>query len=144
MRSLPLRYDAKDYAIEESRDLTKLTMDELQGILSSYEMRANIENEQPTTREATFKASKKTRNKGHKEEEISDDECDEKEEAKFVRKIKRGTGKYKGKLPFKCFNCGRTKHYARKCPFEENKILYKKNKEVNSSSDENDGEERED
>jgi hypothetical protein len=28
-------------------------------------------------------------------------------EAQFVRKIKGGTQKYKGKLPFKCFNCGR-------------------------------------
>jgi hypothetical protein len=30
----------------------------------------------------------------------SDSESDE-EEANFVRKLKRGTGKYKGKLPFK-------------------------------------------
>jgi hypothetical protein len=29
------------------------------------------------------------------------------QEAQFVRKLKRGSGKYKGKLPFKCFNCGR-------------------------------------
>ena len=59
------------------------------------------------TREETFKSSKKIRNKGHKEEESSDDEWEEKEEANFVRKIKRGIGRYKGKLPFKCFNCGR-------------------------------------
>ena len=39
LRSLPLRYDAKVSAIEESRDLTKMTMDELHAILTSYEMR---------------------------------------------------------------------------------------------------------
>jgi hypothetical protein len=65
LRSLSLRYDAKVFAIE-SRDLTKLTMDELHGILIAYEMRTKIEDEQPTRREATFKASNKTRNKGQK------------------------------------------------------------------------------
>ena len=66
LRSLPLRYDAKVSAIEESRDMTKLTMSELHGILTAYEMRTYIENKQKKTREATFKASNKTRNKGHK------------------------------------------------------------------------------
>jgi hypothetical protein len=41
--SLPLRFDAKVYAIEESRDLTKRTMDELHGTLTSYEMRTTME-----------------------------------------------------------------------------------------------------
>ena len=41
-------------------------------------MRTNTKNEQPTIREATFKASNKTKNKGHKEEETSDDEWEEK------------------------------------------------------------------
>ena len=45
-RSLPLRYDAKISAIEESQDLTKMTMDELYGILTTYKMRKNVENEQ--------------------------------------------------------------------------------------------------
>ena len=120
LRSLPLRYDAKVSSIEESWDMSKMTMDVLHGILTTYKMRTEIENEQerPKTREVTFKASKKTRNKGHKEEQTSDDEWDEQEEANFVRKLKKGTGRYKGKFPFKCFNCGEIRHYARKCPFE--------------------------
>lgn len=43
-----------------------------------------------------------------------------------MRKIKRGTRKYKGKIPFKCFECGRIGHYASKCPYEK----------VNNSDDE--------
>jgi hypothetical protein len=62
LRSLPLIFDAKVSSIEEMKDLEKLMMDELHGILTAYEMRTEKEN--PTWKEATFKASKKT--KGHK------------------------------------------------------------------------------
>jgi hypothetical protein len=34
-----------------------------------------------------------------------------------VRKFKKGYGKYKGKLPFKCFNCGKVGHFAAKSPY---------------------------
>jgi hypothetical protein len=36
-----------------------------------------------------------------------------------VRKLKRGFDKYKGKLPFKCFNFGRVGHFVSKCPYEK-------------------------
>jgi len=36
-----------------------------------------------------------------------------------VRKIKGGPGKYKGKLPFKCFNCDRKIHFVTMCPYVE-------------------------
>ena len=62
----------------------------------------------------------------------------------FIKKLERGTGKYKGKLPFKFFNCGRIGHFAPKCPYpkqedsdddekpcchkkdQKSKIMYKK------------------
>ena len=33
-----------------------------------------------------------------------------------MKRLKKGSGKYKGKLPFKCFNYGRIGHFANKCP----------------------------
>lgn len=44
----------------------------------------------------------------------------DKEEANFVRNLKRGQGKYKRKLPFKWFKCGKIGHFTSKCTYEEN------------------------
>lgn len=108
-----MRFDAKVSTIEEMNDLDRLTMDELYGILKTYEMRT--EKEKSLKREATFKASKKTKNKEPESSDSSNDEFDTKK-SHFVRKIKKGFGKYKGKLPFKCFNCCEIGHFAAKCP----------------------------
>jgi hypothetical protein len=58
-----------------------------------------IVKDKPTSREASFKEDKN--------EDFETDEI----EAKFVRRLKKGSGKYQGKLPFKCVNC-------RKLPFK--------------------------
>jgi hypothetical protein len=36
-----------------------------------------------------------------------------------VKKIKRGSGKHKGKIPFTCFNCGRVGYFVYKCSYEK-------------------------
>jgi hypothetical protein len=59
LRSLPMRFDPKISSLEEREDLATLSMDELHGILTAYEMRTEQDN--PSKKEATFKASKKTR-----------------------------------------------------------------------------------
>lgn len=61
-------------------------------------------------REVAFKASAKGKEKEKHNESrhISEEE----DEVNFVKKIQWGSGRFKGKLPFKCFYCGRLGHYV--------------------------------
>ena len=59
-----MRFDSKVSALEERQDLDKLSMDELHGILTTYEMR--IEQENPSKKEVAFKVSKKTKKNNQK------------------------------------------------------------------------------
>ena len=88
LRSLPMRFDSKIYAIEERSDLDIMTVDELHGTLTAYEMRT--EQEDPSGKEATFKASnqKRTSKLRQKLEYSNNDESDSEEEANFARKLK--------------------------------------------------------
>jgi len=61
LRSHPSRFNPKIYVIEEMKDLDKLTVDELHGTLTAYEIRIEYDNPPITSRKETnFKASKKT------------------------------------------------------------------------------------
>jgi hypothetical protein len=105
LRSLPDRFNPKVSAIEELNDINTLSFDQLLGTLTAYEMR--IVTDKTTSIEASFKADK-------------NEDCEPNEiEAKFVRRLKKGSGKYQGKLPFKCFNYGNIGHFANKCPHKK-------------------------
>ena len=36
-----------------------------------------------------------------------------------MRRLKKGSGKYQDKFPFKCFNCGKIGHFSSKCPHKK-------------------------
>jgi hypothetical protein len=110
LRSLRDRFNPKVSAIEELNNLKTLEFDQLLGTLTAYEM--TIVKDKSTSREESFKA--------YKNEDSEPDEIEE----KFVKRLKKGSDKYKGKLPFKCFDCGRIGHFANKCPHKRKDQTY--------------------
>ena len=62
--SLPMRFDPKISTLEERADLDSISMDELHGIFTAYEMRTEHEN--PNIKEGYFKGSKSSNKKGKK------------------------------------------------------------------------------
>jgi hypothetical protein len=121
LRSLPMRFNPKISTLEERSDLDSISMDELHGIFTSYEMRTEQEN--PDVKEASFKASKISKQKKKEQEEYSsnnDVSEDDEEVANFVKRLNKGTnGRYRGKLPLICFNCDGIGHFANKCPHKK-------------------------
>lgn len=114
LRSLAPKYDTKVFSLEESKDLKIFSMDELLGSLTAYEMRTT--GDASLRKEATFNTTRKGKEvAAHKG---SNEESDE-EVANYVKKLKRGSRKYKGKIPLKCFNCGNVGHFFAKCPYNE-------------------------
>jgi hypothetical protein len=56
-----------------------------------------------------------------KETSFRNSNISDEEEGNFIKKLKKGYGKYKWKLPLKCFNCGKIGHFASKFPYPEEK-----------------------
>jgi hypothetical protein len=61
LRSLPMKFDPKISTLEERAYLDSISMDEVHGIFTAYEMRTEQEN--PDIKEATFKESKRSKKK---------------------------------------------------------------------------------
>jgi hypothetical protein len=107
LRSLPMRFNPKISTLEEILGLNSISMDELHGIFTAYEMRTEQEN--PDVKESSFKSSKRSKKNKHQQEEYSNNNNiseDDEEVVNFVKRMNKGTnGTYRGKLPLICFNC---------------------------------------
>jgi hypothetical protein len=123
LRSLPMRYDPKISSLEERVDLATLSMDELHGILTTYEMRIDQDNlsHKGSIIQGIQEVKEEKQKKSKSDCSCSDDSEEDEEMENFVRKLKRGTDKYKGMLPLKCFNCGGIGHFDSKFPYAKNK-----------------------
>lgn len=117
-RFMTTKYDAMNSAIKEGGEIDKLTLDEVHGMIIAYEM--IIPSVESSRREDAFKVVKKEKDEANKKENTtiiaSDYEETDEEEVNFIIRLRRESDKYKGKLPFKCFNCGRIGHFASKYP----------------------------
>jgi hypothetical protein len=93
-------------------------MDELHRIFTAYEMRTEQEN--PYVKEATFKASKRSKKNKKEQEEYNNNRNiseDDEEVANFIKRLNKGTnGRYIGKLPLIFFNCDGIGHFSKKYP----------------------------
>ena len=114
LRSLSAKFESKVSAIEEKQDLQNITMTQLHEILTAFEMRKGGLSDM---REGAFKASAKGKEK--EEHNESRHISEEEDEVNFVKKLQQGSGRFRGKLPLKCFACGRVDHYAARCPHKD-------------------------
>jgi hypothetical protein len=69
LRSLRMRFNSKISTLEERSYINSISMDELHGIFTTYEMRTEQEN--PDVKETTFKESKRSNQKKMEQEEYS-------------------------------------------------------------------------
>jgi len=134
LKTLPTRFNPKVSVLEDRSNLTCLSIDELHGILTPYEMR--IEEEDDISHlETTFAASKKnskdkqtskakTCNCKDEEKEEDEEEFLDKEFAYFMQKMRTCMGKFKGKIPLICFDCGEVGNFAAKSP-HKNEVVTK-------------------
>src|SRR5271156_3622182 len=123
LRTLLPVYAIRVSAIQEMRAVANntVTLDSLIGRLIPFEMN-NFDNSVLPSLESTFKASMRISKSSQRHSSRRDSESKSEEEdldeieALMVRRMQRGKGKYKGKLPLVCFNCKKIGHFAARCP----------------------------
>ncbi|GKB90754.1 zf-CCHC domain-containing protein [Tanacetum coccineum] len=146
LRALHLKWRAKVTAIEESKDLTSLSLDELIGNLKVYEVIIKNDSEMVKgKREQNKSLALKAKKESSDEDSSNSDSEDEeyfmavKEFKKFFKRrgrfarqprderksFQRSRSDKDGKSEIKCFKCGDPNHFIRECPKSSRSINQK-------------------
>ncbi|GKV41208.1 hypothetical protein SLEP1_g48774 [Rubroshorea leprosula] len=126
LKSLPKNWEAKKTAIEESKDLNTLKLEDLIGKLMTYEIKVQVdggvEGVEKKKKDVAFKASNQKENS---EDDASDGEnistLISREVRRFMKKNikskleKRDEGE-STKRSVKCYECNKMGHYRNECP----------------------------
>lgn len=75
---------------------------------------------EPSKREVAFNTTRKGKEQATNEDENESDAT----KPNFVRKLKKGPEKYRGKLPFKLFDCDKIGHFAVNYPYKKKEDNY--------------------
>lgn len=130
LRTLLPIYAIRVAAIQEikSIDKTKVTLDSIIGKLTAFELNGYDGSVQKY--EFAFRASvsnssmRKSRdaspNESRSNKEANDEDSLVELEALLAKRLPKGTGKYRGKLPLKCFACNNIGHIAANYPNGDN------------------------
>ncbi|GJS91497.1 zf-CCHC domain-containing protein [Tanacetum coccineum] len=137
LRAFPTKWRPKVMAIEETKDLSTLLLDELTDNLKVYEVVLKKDSEASKNKKETYKSLFLKAKKVSSDEEASSSDNEDKEHAMAVRDFKkffRRRGKFvrqplddkkafrkekedkKGKVDRKCFKCGDPNHFISDCP----------------------------
>ncbi|GKV05490.1 hypothetical protein SLEP1_g17494 [Rubroshorea leprosula] len=125
-KSLPKNWEAKKTAIEESKDLNTLKLEDLIGKLMTYEIEVQVDGGvevvEKKKKDVAFKASNQ---KEKSEDDASDGEnistLISREVRRFMKKniksklAKRDEGE-STKKSVKCYECNKMRHYRNECP----------------------------
>lgn len=131
LRTLLPVYAIQVVAIQElkSIDKTKVTLDSIIGKLTAFELNGydgSVHKSESAFRAYVYNPSmRKSRDVSHHYKSRSSREADDEDslvelEALFAKWLPRGVGKYRGKLPLKCFACNKIGHIENNCPNGDN------------------------
>ncbi|XP_075488040.1 uncharacterized protein LOC142527188 [Primulina tabacum] len=132
LRSLTIQFEYIITAIEESKDLSIMTVDELMGSLLAHEQRLKEKSEK-TIEEALESQLTIDKAKYFKGQPSSHRQVNKRNNNKSVKGTERNNGKEKDKSHIKFFNCQKYGHYKSQCTEKINEQVQRDNttKEVN-------------
>ncbi|GJV83919.1 zf-CCHC domain-containing protein, partial [Tanacetum coccineum] len=114
LRALPTKWLPKVTAIEESKDLSTLLLDELIGNLKVYEIVLEKDSEASKSKKEKYKSLALKAKKVPSDEEVS---CSDSGDEEYVMaSFWRANEEKKGKDERMCFKCGDLNHFISDCP----------------------------